>query len=73
MDMQASAISPALDTAEGTPLAADLPVMDPARPAMRYDFPKAWRHFKELVKDKENTAEVFKIFDALPSNDFMRQ
>lgn len=44
----------------------DLPIMDPARPAMRYDFPKAWHHFKELVKDKENTAEVAPIFEALP-------
>ena len=40
--------------------------MLPGRPPMRYDFPKAWRHFKELVKDKENTAEVAKIFEALP-------
>ncbi|MBS0482518.1 MAG: hypothetical protein JSR96_10275 [Proteobacteria bacterium] len=40
--------------------------MLPGRPEMRYDFPKAWRHFKELVKDKENTAEVFPIFEALP-------
>lgn len=46
--------------------ADDLPLMLPGRPAMRYDFPKAWRHFKELVKDKENTAEVFPIFEALP-------
>lgn len=44
----------------------DLPFMLPGRPPMRYDFPKAWRHFKELVKDKENTAEVAKIFEALP-------
>lgn len=43
-----------------------LPFEIPGRPALRYDFPKAWRHFKELVKDKENTAEVFPIFEALP-------
>ena len=53
-----------------TPVAAaaadDLPLMLPGRPELRYDFPKAWRHFKELVKDKENTAEVFPIFTALP-------
>ncbi len=45
---------------------ADLPLMLPGRPAARYDFPKAWRHFKELIKDKENTAEVQPIFEALP-------
>lgn len=44
----------------------DLPLMLPGRPPARYDFPKAWRHFKELIKDKENTAEVFPIFEALP-------
>jgi ubiquinone biosynthesis protein COQ4 len=46
--------------------ADELPLMLPGRPKMRYDFPKAWRHFKELIKDKENTAEVFPIFEALP-------
>jgi ubiquinone biosynthesis protein COQ4 len=53
-----------------TPVAAnaaeDLPLMLPGRPKMRYDFPKAWRHFKELVKDKEDTAQVSPIFEALP-------
>ena len=40
--------------------------MLPGRPKMRYDLPRAWRHFKELVKDKETTAEVAPIFEALP-------
>lgn len=44
----------------------DLPLMLPGRPEMRYDFPKAWRHFKELVKDKEDTSQVTPIFEALP-------
>jgi len=35
-------------------------------PALRYRPLKAWRHFRELVKDKENTREVFHIFEALP-------
>lgn len=56
----------ALNSATTTATADDLPLMLPGRPPMRYDFPKAWRHFKELVKDKENTAEVFPIFEALP-------
>ncbi|HOB15137.1 MAG TPA: Coq4 family protein [Novosphingobium sp.] len=46
--------------------ADDLPLMLPGRPEMRYNFPKAWRHFKNLIKDKENTAEVYPIFEALP-------
>ncbi|WP_296679770.1 Coq4 family protein [Novosphingobium sp.] len=44
----------------------DLPLMLPGRPKMRYDLPKAWRHFKELVKDKEDTAQVSGVFEALP-------
>ncbi|WP_391563101.1 Coq4 family protein [Novosphingobium sp.] len=46
--------------------AADLPMMLPGRPKARYDLPKAWRHFKELVKDKEDTSQVTPIFEALP-------
>jgi ubiquinone biosynthesis protein COQ4 len=64
MDTLAPAFAPAAETSLGA--ADDLPFMLPGRPAMRYDFPKAWRHFKELIKDKENTAEVFPIFEALP-------
>ena len=59
MDMQTRS----LDSAAA---GADLPLMLPGRPPARYDFPKAWRHFKELIKDKENTAEVAPIFEALP-------
>ena len=68
MDSFAAALSATDDQppALAPALADDLPFMLPGRPAMRYDFPKAWRHFKELVKDKENTAEVARIFEALP-------
>jgi ubiquinone biosynthesis protein COQ4 len=45
---------------------AELPFMAPERRPLRYNFPRAWHHFKELVKDKENTAEVFPIFESLP-------
>jgi len=44
----------------------DLPMVDPARPRSRYRPLKAWHHFRKLVKDKENTGEVFHIFEALP-------
>lgn len=66
MDTIAPALVPADGDAAPGSAAADLPFMLPGRPAMRYDLPKAWRHFRELVKDKENTAEVFPIFEALP-------
>lgn len=48
------------------PIVADLPIYDPARPDFSYDLPKAWRHFKNLVRNKEDTREVFPIFEALP-------
>lgn len=43
-----------------------LPFMHPDRLPMRFDLPKAWRHFREFQKDKERTSEVFHIFEALP-------
>ncbi|HNJ48686.1 MAG TPA: hypothetical protein PK479_09695, partial [Novosphingobium sp.] len=46
--------------------APDLPMMLPGRPEMRYDLPKAWRNFRELVKNKEDTSKVTPIFEALP-------
>ena len=45
---------------------ADLPLYDPARPVLKKRPMKAWRHFRELLKDKERTEEVFRIFEALP-------
>src|SRR5262245_53908557 len=44
----------------------DLPMVDPGRQRPRYRPLKAWHHFRNLVKDKENTGEVFHIFEALP-------
>lgn len=55
-----------LETArDGTPL------RHPRRPKARYRPLTALKHFRELLKDKENTAEVFKIYDALPSGRFI--
>ncbi len=46
-------------------------IFHPDRPHLRKRPLKAWRHFRELLKDKENTAEVFKIFESLPSSDLV--
>ena len=43
---------------------------DPARPQPRYSLPRAVHHFRELLKDKEETSHVFRIFDSLPSKSF---
>jgi ubiquinone biosynthesis protein COQ4 len=64
--MNSLATAAQFDAAIASADGGDLPFMLPGRPEPRYDFPKAWRHFKELIKDKENTAEVFPIFEALP-------
>lgn len=47
-------------------LQADLPIYDARRPELRLRPVKAWRHFQNLLKDKENTEEVFHIFESLP-------
>lgn len=47
------------------------PLRHPRRPKSRYRPLTALKHFRELLKDKENTAEVFKIYDALPSSQFI--
>ena len=49
------------------PMAAPgLQMFDPTRVMPRTRPLKAYRHFRELLKDKENTEEVFYIFEALP-------
>jgi len=50
---------------------ADRPFADPARKPLKYRPLKALGHFRRLIKDKENTAEVFPIFEALPRRDFI--
>lgn len=42
----------------------------PERPLPKRDIPRALRKFRELVKDKENTALVFQIYESLPSKRF---
>ena len=64
-----SAISP---DAKGVQCAADgTPLIHPDRELAKYEPLKAWHHFRILLKDKEDTAEVFKIFEALPHKTFI--
>ena len=44
---------------------------DPARPQPKRDVRRALRKFNALIKDKENTALVFEIYESLPSKHFM--
>ncbi|MEO0700197.1 MAG: Coq4 family protein [Pseudomonadota bacterium] len=43
----------------------------PDRPQPRYSAMRAWKNFRLLMKDKEDTSLVFKIYESLPSSDFM--
>lgn len=43
----------------------------PDRPEPRYSLPRAVKNFRLLLKDKEDTSLVFKIFESLPSKDFI--
>lgn len=63
---QHSTITPDVEAAKDGTL-----LRDPRRPEPKYSLPKAFHHFRELLKDKEDTAEVFKIFESLPSKTFM--
>ncbi len=52
-------------SADGTVL------LHPDRPQAKYRPLRAVRNFQMLMKDKEDTAAVFRIFESLPSKDFI--
>ena len=49
-----------------------LPLFDERRPQLKLRPAKALHHFRELLKDKERTEEVFCIFEALPWRDLRK-
>lgn len=46
-------------------------LLHPDRPESKYRPLRAVRNFQMLMKDKEDTAAVFRIFESLPSKDFL--
>lgn len=46
---------------------------DPGRPQPRYSLTRAIKNFRLLLKDKEDTSLVFKIYESLPPKDFMER
>ena len=46
------------------------PMFNPARVKPRFRPFKAMHHFRKLIADKEDTSEVFHIFEALPRRNF---
>ncbi|AKM06886.1 Coq4 family protein [Pelagerythrobacter marensis] len=57
--------------ASGACAADGTPFRNPARPRPKRDVRKALHHFRELIKDKEDTEQVFHIYDALPAKTFL--
>lgn len=56
---------------DADPVIDGIPFRDPARPILKRDPRRAWKHFKLLVQDKEETSHVFEIFKSLPRKDFL--
>ncbi len=57
-----------------TLFAADGTVLrHPDRPLPRYSRRRAWKNFRLLIKDKEDTSLVFKIYESLPSATFLQR
>ena len=46
-------------------------LLHPERPESKYRPLRAIQNFQMLMKDKEDTAAVFRIFESLPSKDFL--
>ena len=49
-------------------MTAPAPFIDPNRPKSKRRPLKAWRHMQKLIADKEDTAQVFHIIEALNGN-----
>ena len=45
----------------------------PDRPQPRYSAMRAWKNFRLLMKDKEDTSLVFKIYESLPASNTMER
>ena len=48
-------------------------LLHPDRPEAKYRPLRAVQNFRMLMQDKEDTAAVFRIFESLPSKDFLRR
>lgn len=53
-------------------MTSSVPFIDPARPKPKRRPLKAWRHMQKLIADKEDTAQVFHIIEALNGNSTRR-
>lgn len=61
-----------IDAAGAAEAARDgTPLRHPTRKVLRYRPLRAVHHFRELLKDKEDTSHVFRIYESLPARSFM--
>ncbi len=61
-----------IDSMEQAECASDGTLLrDPARAQPKRNIRKAIHHFRELIKNKEDTSHVFQIYEHLPSKHFM--
>ncbi len=60
-----------MSLAPNLPPVADLPLLHPGRKPPKFRPLKALGHFRQLVANKEDTSQVFHIFDSLPRRDFV--
>ena len=63
---------PVTESAANALPACELPAVHPDRRTPRRRPRDAWRHFQNLVADKEDTTQVFEIIDALAGPAFQR-
>ena len=56
---------------DADPVIDGIPFRDPARAELKRRPLHAWKHFKLLVQNKEETSHVFEIFQSLPRKDFL--
>jgi hypothetical protein len=61
-----------IDHKFSAPSDSQMPFVHPDRPASRFRPLKALYHFRELIKDKEDTSQVFHIFESLPRPGFRK-
>tara|TARA_R110000824_G_scaffold97190_15_gene232171 strand:- start:1075 stop:2058 length:984 start_codon:yes stop_codon:yes gene_type:complete len=54
------------------PSDSEIPFVHPDRAPARFRPLKALHHFRELIKDKEDTSQVFHIFESLPRPGFRK-
>lgn len=65
-DTEGDTLSPGLLLRTSPNGAQHIPIVHPDRQPAQFQFGKAWQHFQNFRKDKEQTDEIIAVLDALP-------